>query len=276
MQKIHIAVGITFFAVVCFSCTSKLYSSKNKVYEDRAKAFAQIIAAPPRDSVYADSLKVSKEKILTTNFGMRKPNAVIIHYTAQNSCEKTLETFTQDASQVSAHYVICRDGTLHHMLNDYLRAWHAGAGKWGNNTDINSTSVGIEIDNNGKDSFFLAQLNTLYGVLAYLKKAYNIPAANFIGHSDIAPGRKIDPGILFPWKTLANKGYGLWYADTTGLKLPESFSSNTALRIIGYDISDLTAAMISFRMHWIGNDKQGEFDDPEKKILYAVMLKFLD
>ena len=275
MKKLFTAIiGMALIAGY-LSCAPKPYAGRNKAYEAQAKAFAKIIAAPPRDSVYADSLLIPSAPVLTTNFGMRKPNMVIIHYTAQNSCEKTLQTFTAVSSQVSAHYVICRDGTLHHMLNDWLRAWHAGVAKWGNSTDVNSGSVGIEIDNDGKEKFSTAQLNTLFGLLAYLKKTYNIPVANFIGHSDVAPGRKTDPGVLFPWRSLSDKGYGLWWGDTSAIKLPADFNAPYALRIIGYDISNLPAAMQAFRMHFLGSEKTGELDEKEKKVLYATLLKWL-
>ena len=261
--------------VTLFSCAPNPYSATNKIYKKQAKSFAKIISSAAKDSVIADSLKRSAYHVSTTNFGMRKPNIVIIHYTAQKTCEQTLQTFTKPATQVSAHYVICKDGTLHHMLNDYLRAWHAGAGKWGNINDINSNSIGIEIDNNGIDSFSTAQINTLYGVLAFLKKAYNIPTANFIGHSDIAPTRKPDPGILFPWKSLSEKGYGYWYADTTAKVLPPNFNSLYALKIIGYDVKDLPAVYRAFRMHFLGYNNAGELTEPEKKILYLLMQQYL-
>jgi N-acetylmuramoyl-L-alanine amidase len=96
---------------------------------------------------------------------MRKPNFVVIHHTAQNSCDQTLKTFTLARTQVSAHYVICKDGTIHHMLNDYLRAWHGGVSRWGSTTDLNSSSIGIEIDNNGFDVFSDAQVNSLLQLL---------------------------------------------------------------------------------------------------------------
>ena len=275
MKKLIIAaLGIVITAGY-LSCSPKIYSRRNESYAAQVKAFAKIISAPPRDSVYADSLRIPAAPVFTTNFGMRKPNMVIIHYTAQNSCEKTLQTFTTESSQVSAHYVICKDGTLHHMLNDWLRAWHAGVAKWGNNTDVNSGSVGIEIDNDGKEIFTAAQINTLLGLLAYLKKTYNIPTANFIGHSDVAPGRKIDPGVLFPWKSLSDKGYGFWWSDTLGIKLPADFNVSYALRIIGYDINNLPAAIQAFRIHFLAADKAGELDEKEKKVLYAVVLKYL-
>ena len=235
--------SFTVILFVFYSCSPKPYSSSNKVYTKQAKVFAKKIAASPVNFIKADSLKNSSFNAFTTNFGMRKPNIVVIHYTAQNSCEQTLQTFTRPATQVSAHYVICKDGTLHHMLNDYLRAWHAGVGKWGNTNDINSNSIGIEIDNNGVDSFSTAQINTLLGVLSFVKKEYNIPAENFIGHSDVAPARKIDPGLLFPWKALSEKGFGLWYDDTTGVIVPNDFNVKYALKIIGYDVKNLQNAI---------------------------------
>ena len=264
---------IIIASFIFYSCSAKPYGSTNKIYKKQVAGFAKAIKTFP---TVADSLKPSSFAAYTTNFGMRKPNMVIIHYTAQNSCEQTLQTFTKTATQVSAHYVICRDGTLHHMLNDYLRAWHAGIGRWGNNTDVNSSSIGIEIDNNGVDSFSTAQLNTLYGLLSFVKKEYNIPAANFIGHSDIAPARKIDPGLLFPWKTLSDKGYGLWYNDTSAVMLPLDFNTIQALKIIGYDVKNVPNAIGAFKRHYLNTATNSAFTKEEEKILYAVMLRFLN
>lgn len=270
--------NILFILASCFlfaSCATNPYAATNKVYKKKAAGYAKILREQPKDSVVADSLKRPKDWAGTVNFGMRKPNMVIIHHTAQNSCEQTLQTFTLERTQVSAHYVICKDGTLHHMLNDYLRAWHAGAAKWGSNTDVNSSSIGIEIDNNGIDTFSTAQINTLLGLLATLKKSYGIPAMNFIGHGDIAPTRKNDPNVTFPWKMLSEKGYGLWYADTTGMQVPPDFNSVYALRIVGYDVSKLASAIQSFRRHFIGEERAGELSEPEKKVLYSLTQKYL-
>ena len=209
----------------------------------------------------------------TTNFNLRKPNFVIIHHTAQDSCGQTLRTFTLTRTQVSAHYVICKDGTIHHMLNDYMRAWHAGVGKWGNDADINSSSIGIELDNNGFETFTDAQMHSLLQLLESLKKKYNIPTANFIGHADIAPTRKNDPNIFFPWKELAQRGFGYWYDDTTNIMLPPAFDELQALRIIGYDIRDTTAALKAFNRHWL-QDTTVISNDATKKVLYQVEKKF--
>src|SRR5438094_9434403 len=133
--------SVLLFFAICAGCgpTGK-YAATNRSYKKQAKAFAKELAKKPAD---IDSATMAGEWVGTTNFGMRKPNFVIIHHTAQTACDTTLRTFTLPRTQVSAHYVICRDGTIHHMLNDYLRAWHAGAGKWGNLTDGNSSSMGI-------------------------------------------------------------------------------------------------------------------------------------
>lgn len=261
--------------VFFYSCAPRPYAATNKIYRQKTAVFAKTLREQPSLSIVADSFKTPAYWVGTTNFGMRKPNMVIIHHTAQNSCEQTLQTFITEKTQVSAHYVICKDGTLHQMLNDYLRAWQAGVSMWGSNSDINSSSIGIEIDNNGVENFTEAQINTLLGLLETLKKNYSIPDANFIGHADIAPVRKNDPNVTFPWKRLADKGYGLWYADTTGVPIPENFNVSYALKIIGYDIRNIDAASQAFRRHFISVEKAGEFTDPEKKILYMMMKKYL-
>jgi N-acetylmuramoyl-L-alanine amidase len=159
------------------------------------------------------------------------------------------------------------------MLNDYLRAWQAGKSRWGNVTDVNSISIGIELDNDGFEPFPTAQINSLLHLLTRLKTSYSIPAANFIGHGDIAPTRKDDPSSLFPWKELADKGFGLWYTDTTGIAVPCDFSSLTALRLIGYDIRDSSAAAMAFKRHF-EQDTLRSWGDPEKKILYTLYRQY--
>lgn len=257
--------------VICmaWACVRNPYKSTNKIYRRQAKVLATQLRSFPQP----DSLQPPVYEAATTNFSLRKPNFVVIHHTAQNSCEQTLKTFTTAQTQVSAHYVICKDGTIHHMLNDYLRAWHGGAARWGNSTDINSNSIGIEIDNNGFEVFTEAQVNSLLRLLASLKKQYNIPAANFIGHADIAPGRKVDPNRNFPWQQLAVNGFGLWY-DTTHVQVPDNFNAMQALRIIGYNIQDSASAVYSFKLHFIQTDSSNMITDADKKILFDLMKKY--
>ncbi len=213
------------------------------------------------------------EWVGSVNFGIRKANYVIIHFTAQDSVQQTIKTFTIKSTETSAHYVIAKDGKVYHMVNDYLRSNHAGLGKWGSVTDMNSISLGIEIDNNGASPFTDAQVKSLLQLLAQLKKAYNIPAANFIGHQDFAPKRKPDPGPLFPWKTLADKGFGYWSDDALEIA-PENFDYKTALRLIGYDTSDLNAAIIAFKRHFVQDDSTAQLSQLDLNVLYNIYQKY--
>ena len=290
------------------------YAATNKSYKAQVKAYAAALRAVPPPTPGGDSL-LGNYWVGTTNFNLRKPNYVVIHHTAQESASQTLKTFTLPRTQVSAHYVIGRDGRVYHMLNDYLRAWHGGVARWGNNTDINSSSIGIELDNNGTEPFAQTQIASLLQVLADLKKAYGIPAANFIGHADIAPSRKNDPSTFFPWKQLADSGYGLWYdagplpspngydpavpADSAGLPQPPLpapirpdttaldtqlarlnaaypiFNPREALRIIGYDTQDLPAAIRAFKLHFVQQNINAQLTDADNRILFNLYKKYL-
>lgn len=269
MRKFFQPVVFISLVVLFYNCTRSPYSNANRSYKKQAKAFSKTLKQAPLKDSFSTGPWVG-----TTNFNLRKPNFVIIHHTAQNSCEQTLKTFTTTKSSVSAHYVICKDGTIHHMLNDYLRAWHGGVARWGNNTDINSSSIGIEIDNNGIDSFTVEQINSLLLLLNNLKNAYSIPAANFIGHSDIAPTRKVDPNVNFPWKQLSENGFGLWWNDTTGVEVPEGFNSLQALRLIGYDVRDSSAAISAFKRKYEQLDKSPVLDEADKKVLFMLYKKY--
>ena len=263
-------LGLFILFIVLLGCNRSPYATANKSYKKQVKQLAKELQRNPAGQTYA----TADEWVGTINFNMRKPNIVVIHHTAQNSCDQTLKTFTTERTQVSAHYVICKDGIVHHMLNDYLRAWHGGTGRWGNITDLNSASIGIEIDNNGFEPFTEAQINSLLIVLDSLKKKYGVPSANFIGHSDMAPTRKVDPNINFPWKTLSEKGFGLWWSDTTGVTIPEGFKPFEALRIIGYDVRDSAAVIGAFKRKYVQQESK-ELTEPDLKILYTLYKKFL-
>jgi len=256
--------------LVLLGCSHNPYRASNKQYRKQVKELGDTLRAQPANYyLLGDSPWVG-----TVNFDLRKPNYVIIHHTAQNGCPETLHTFTITQSQVSAHYVICKDGTVHHMLNDYLRAWQAGVSKWGNTTDINSSSIGIELDNNGYEYFTDPQLNSLLLLLDTLKKKFRIPDENFIGHGDIAPGRKVDPNWRFPWKLMADHGFGKWYGDTTGLSVPPGFNDFLALRLIGFNLKDSIAAVSAFRRHWLQDSVYMPFDSASEKVLFSLSLQY--
>ena len=285
MSKIFIVV-VSTAALALTACVRNPYAATNKVYRQQAKALAHQLQVQP--SVVADSLPAPPYWVGTVNFNLRKPNYVIIHHTAQNSTAQTLKTFTLVKPQVSAHYVIGRDGQTYHLLSDYLRAWHGGVARWGSITDINSVSIGIELDNNGSEPFQPAQVASLLKVLGSLKRTYNISAANFIGHADIAPTRKNDPSALFPWQELAERGFGLWYdaavltdttaapfaADSLGRPLP-GLTPREALRIIGYDTQDLPAAIVAFKRHFAPADLSPMLSEADRRILYDIYRKCL-
>lgn len=290
------------FALIIASCSTNPYKKSEKEYDTKLKSFKdQISAKDPEplpivnktiisiDSVYSKQLYTFKDTIFkvgstqlsdnihtewisTVNFNLRKPNFIIIHHTAQDSLQQTIKTFTKTSTQVSAHYVIADDGHVVHMLNDYLRAWHAGVSSWGKNTDINSSSIGIELDNNGSEPFSEAQITSLMALLSKLKKDYNIPAQNIIGHSDIAPSRKKDPSGLFPWKTLAENGFGVWKDDELPLA-PFDFNAELALQIIGYNTKNLSAAITAFKLHYMPEEANAVLDQNTINTIYSIYLK---
>lgn len=248
------------------------YGKANQKYAVMADSLSKVLFTYPLSD--SAGLTYSAEWIGTPNMGLRRPNYVIIHHTANNSCEETLNEFTATgAREASAHYVICKDGTVHHMLNDLLRSHHAGESKWGNTTDLNSSSIGIELVNNGYQPFTPEQINSLTILLDRLKAAYKIPTANFIGHADIAPTRKVDPSSKFPWKELSEKGFGHWWDDTTNVQVPDNFDYEMGLRIIGYDISNPDAAVAAFKRHFMG-DNSRVMNSQVRKIIYVLYRKF--
>lgn len=152
------------------------------------------------------------------NCGPRKhglsPDMVVLHYTAMETAEAAIERLCDPSAEVSAHYVIAEDGTVTQLVADADRAWHAGVGQWGWVSDVNSHSIGFELANRGPDSdtpaFPNAQMVALERELARVMRDFDIPPERVIGHSDMAPGRKIDPGPYFDWKRLADKGLSVW------------------------------------------------------------------
>lgn len=261
---------LLFFTILMLGCRTNPYRATNRVYKKQARQLSRTLKEQPPNYFPSQTADWAG----TVNFDLRKPDFIIIHHTAQEGCSETLHTFTVTRTKVSAHYVICKDGTVHHMLNDYFRAWQAGASKWGHNTDINSSSIGIELDNNGYEDFTIPQINNLLTLLDTLKIKYKIPQENIIGHSDIAPGRKVDPNWRFPWKLLADHGFGEWYDDTTLVVVPPGFNEYQALKVIGYQLKDTVAVLNAFRRHWMQDTVYQPLDSISDKILYSLSQKY--
>ena len=133
----------------------------------------------------------------------REISLVIIHYTGMLTCEASLERLCDETSEVSAHYLIDEDGTLFKLVPEDCRAWHAGVSEWQGETDINSVSIGIELQNPGHEhgyqGFPAAQITSLIALLKDIQNRHAITSDQIIGHEDVAPGRKCDPGDKFPW-----------------------------------------------------------------------------
>ncbi|WP_409476197.1 N-acetylmuramoyl-L-alanine amidase [Stenotrophomonas sp. Y-13] len=204
------------------------------------------------------------------NQDVRRPNLIVIHFTEQDSVQQSLDTLRgrNSGGPVSAHYLIGADGTRYQLVSDERRAWHAGAGSWGPFTDLNSASIGIELDNDGRSPFAEAQVQSLLVLLEDLCTRLRIPRSQIIGHQDLAPTRKPDPGPLFPWKRLADAGFGRWpVADAP--PAPAGFDPWTALRLIGYPLDDRAATVRAFRNHFRGQGGS-ELDAEDLRILHAL------
>ncbi|MFY0596220.1 MAG: N-acetylmuramoyl-L-alanine amidase [Cognatishimia sp.] len=148
------------------------------------------------------------------NFGPRRegatPSLIVLHYTAMASAKAACKTLCNPETEVSAHYLISSKGQIEQLVQEDMRAWHAGVGQWGEITDVNSHSIGIELDNDGFSPFAEPLMGSLEWLLPHIMRRWDIPKQNVIAHSDIAPHRKIDPGPRFDWKRLARRGLAIW------------------------------------------------------------------
>lgn len=136
----------------------------------------------------------------------KKISAIIIHYTEMHTAEEALERLCDPKDEVSAHYLIDKEGLIYQMVDDDKRAWHAGVSLWNNESDVNSLSLGIELDNKGNHPFPEVQMDSLIALCKDLMDKYNVAPENVIGHCHVAPDRKIDPGPFFPWNQLYELG----------------------------------------------------------------------
>lgn len=156
------------------------------------------------------------------NFGDRRggacPSLVVIHYTAMADCDAARACLCNPKAEVSAHYLVSEAGKVDALVPEEKRAWHAGAGAWGAITDVNSHSIGIELSNTGSAPFAAAQMNALEALLSGIMARWSIPPQRVIGHSDCAPGRKIDPGPRFDWARLARSGLAVQAAPVPGTR----------------------------------------------------------
>ncbi len=198
-------------------------------------------------------MKATRSKVLTDpspNFGPRRdglrPELVVIHYTAMKSCAAARDRLCDPAAEVSAHYLISEAGEVLSLVPEEMRAWHAGAGEWRGRGDVNSRSIGIELANSGAHPFPEPQMAALEALLAGVMARWGIAPAAVIGHSDMAPGRKSDPGPRFDWRRLARAGLAVW--PEAGAGDPARFAA--CARTFGYPDAAPDTLLAAFRLRF--------------------------
>ena len=220
----------------------------------------------------------------------RPPDMIVLHYTGMESGEAALARLRDPVAKVSAHYLIEEDGRVFTLVAEERRAWHAGASYWRGETDINAVSIGIELVNPGHEfgyrAFPPAQIDSVVALLDEIRGRWEIPDGRIVGHSDVAPARKQDPGELFPWAELAARGHGAWAEPTPapggplieGEQSTGVFALQAGLTRLGYDnapsgIYDprTTTNVTAFQRHWRPGQVDGVADGETRARLMAVL-----
>lgn len=179
--------------------------------------------------------------------GGARPRLIVLHYTGMASAAAALAKLCDPVDEVSAHYVIGTDGTVWQLVDEARRAWHAGAGSWQGQGDVNSRSIGIELVNTALHPFPEPQMTALGALLAGAMARHGIPPEGVIAHSDMAPTRKVDPGPRFDWRRLARAGLSVW--PDGGQADPAAF--RPAALAFGYPAEAEAAALLSaFRLRF--------------------------
>ena len=202
---------------------------------------------------------------------------LLLHYTGMVSATAALARLRDEAAKVSAHYCIDEDGTLYRLVPEDKRAWHAGVASWAGAGDINARSIGIELVNPGHEfgyrAFPDAQLATLIDLAGGILARHPIPAHRVLGHSDVAPLRKEDPGELFDWARLAAAGIGLWPGTAEPRDPPDAAETRRQFAAFGYGYldGDPAAVITAFQRHFRPARLTGRVDDETAGRLVALL-----
>lgn len=198
-------------------------------------------------------------------------DTLILHYTGMQSGQAAIDRLRDPAARVSSHYVVEEDGQVWRLVPEPLRAWHAGVSYWRGHTVLNDRSIGIEIVNPGHEwgyrPFPPVQMAAVRDLCRGILARHPIPARNVIGHSDVAPDRKQDPGELFDWAGLAADGIGVWPPDSVH---QGDETAETLLSGIGYGPGDLATTLMAFQRHWLQDRVTGQLDADTWARLRAV------
>jgi N-acetylmuramoyl-L-alanine amidase len=179
-----------------------------------------------------------------------KPELVVIHFTAMTDCTAARTRLCDPAAEVSAHWLIDYDGGTEALVPEALRAWHAGAGEWGGRGDVNSRSIGVELANNGAEPFPERQVAALESLLRGILQRWSIPPLGVIGHSDMAPARKSDPGPRFDWRRLARQGLSVWPEPGRHSPDPDADRFEQNLTAFGYPTAPPEIRLAAFRLRF--------------------------
>lgn len=195
------------------------------------------------------------------NFGPRPDSCavdlLVLHYTGMPDAAGALARMCDPEAEVSAHYMIDEDGTVYQLVDEAMRAWHAGVSSWAGAENVNDRSIGIELVNPGHEfgyrAFTEPQMAALETLAGDIVARHGIPAARILGHSDVAPGRKTDPGELFDWERLAGAGIGIWPGAGASSATPATGDAMPLLTRFGYRVRGadaLTHAVAAFQRHF--------------------------
>jgi len=199
---------------------------------------------------------------------------LVLHYTGMTSLEAALSRLTDPEAKVSSHYLVSESGDVYRLVGDEARAWHAGVSFWRGVTNINARSIGVEIENPGHEfgyrPFPKVQMDTVVSLCRELLRNHVIPARNVVGHSDVAPTRKEDPGELFDWPLLARNGIGLWPHEGRPGASSQQFSDEEMLSAIGYDTQNMSAAVTAFQRRFLPAKVTGKIDEEVRARLVTV------
>lgn len=230
------------------------------------------------------------------NFNARlsPPDMVVLHYTGMETGEAALERMCDPDAKVSAHYMVEEGGRVYSLVPEERRAWHAGVSYWQGEDDVNGASIGIEIVNPGHEwgyrDFPSAQIDAVIGLLSEIRERWSVPDDRIVGHSDVAPDRKTDPGEKFPWARLAEAGHGLWVeaSGAPGAELGPGDSGpgvailRGGLARLGYQLeggaefdAPLQTVITAFQRHWAPHRLDGIADGATRATLMALLRKQL-
>ena len=200
----------------------------------------------------------------------RPPDMLILHYTGMSSAAAALDRLCDPAAEVSAHWLIEEDGAVWRLVPEERRAWHAGASYWDGESGLNAGSIGIELVNPGHEfgyrPFPEPQMAALVALARDIVRRWRIPAPRVLGHSDVAPRRKQDPGELFDWRRLAGEGLALW--PTPGEPVADV---GAALAACGYEVEDLSATLTAFQRRCRPARCDGVADDETRALIGGLL-----